>query len=159
VLRPRAAAGVRVIFAAHHLERDARLSDRVGIIKAGRMVAVGTIDDLRHTDQPSWVIAGPSPESWLASVPGAAVVPSADETNEASGRYVIEASPSTDDQAILRAALAAGPVREFAPLRPTLADIYRNEVAADSSAGGFDRRNPSSTSRPSASLTTGRGAR
>ena len=35
-----------------------------------------------------------------------------------------------DDQALLRAALSAGPVREFAPRRPHLADLFKDVVVA-----------------------------
>jgi ABC-2 type transport system ATP-binding protein len=35
-----------------------------------------------------------------------------------------------DDQAVLSAALATGPVHEFTRLRPTLAELYRDVVAS-----------------------------
>ncbi len=47
VLRERADAGVPVIFSSHELELVERLCDRVGIIDHGRMVACGTVDELR----------------------------------------------------------------------------------------------------------------
>src|SRR5690606_1673878 len=49
VLRERAQQGVPVIFSSHQLELVERLCDRVGIISGGRMVADGTIDELRAT--------------------------------------------------------------------------------------------------------------
>jgi ABC-2 type transport system ATP-binding protein len=124
VLRARAGAGVPVVFSSHQLDLVERLCDRVGIIKSGRMVAVGSIEELRRTERPQWVVDGPPPDQWLAGVSGATII-----TQDGS-RTILEAPEGTDDQAILRAALAAGPTREFAPVRPSLADIYRSEVAA-----------------------------
>ena len=47
VLREQAAAGKPVIFSSHQLELVERLSDRVGIIRHGQLVANGTVDELR----------------------------------------------------------------------------------------------------------------
>ena len=41
---------------------------------------------------------------------------------------VVDVAEGADDQAILRAALAAGPVREFGPRRPHLADLFKDVV-------------------------------
>ena len=45
VLRERAHAGAPVIFSSHQLDLVQRLCDRVGIIKAGRMVTVGSVEE------------------------------------------------------------------------------------------------------------------
>ena len=47
VLREKASAGVPVVFSSHQLDLVERLCDRVGIVSAGTMVAVGTVDELR----------------------------------------------------------------------------------------------------------------
>ena len=47
VLRDACARGVPVIFSSHQLDLVQRLCDRVGIIRQGRLVAEGTVDDLR----------------------------------------------------------------------------------------------------------------
>src|SRR5437764_5836850 len=49
VLRDEARAGIPVLFPSHQLELVEQLCDRVGIIRHGRMVAVGTVDELRQT--------------------------------------------------------------------------------------------------------------
>lgn len=127
VLRERAAAGVPVVFSSHQLELVERLCDRVGIIKTGRMVATGSIDELRSTEHPRWTVVGPRDGSWLAAVPGARVL------TQEGDRAVVE-TQSADGQEVLRAALAVGPVREFAPARPSLTDLYRHVVAAEEAA-------------------------
>ena len=48
-------AGVPVVFSSHQLALVEGLCDRVGIIRDGTMVAVGTIEELRRTGAPpSW---------------------------------------------------------------------------------------------------------
>ena len=47
VLLDKAAAGIPVVFSSHQLELVERLCHRVGIIRSGQMVAVGTVDELR----------------------------------------------------------------------------------------------------------------
>jgi ABC-2 type transport system ATP-binding protein len=37
----------------------------------------------------------------------------------------------TDDQIVLQAALATGPVHEFAHVRPSLTDLFRHLVGTD----------------------------
>jgi ABC-2 type transport system ATP-binding protein len=124
VLRERARAGVPVIFSSHQLDLVERLCDRVGIIKSGRMVAVGSIEELRTTDRPRWVVTGPPGPLWVPQVPGARVL------TQDGDRTVVETA-NGDGQEVLRAALAAGPVHEFAPSRPSLTDLFRHVVASE----------------------------
>ncbi|MGH3932087.1 MAG: ABC transporter ATP-binding protein [Pseudonocardiaceae bacterium] len=127
VLREKAAAGAPVIFSSHQLELVERLSDRVGIIASGRMVAVGAVAELRRPDDPEVIdVRGPADAGWALAVPGVEVLAQDDD------RTRIRLMPGTDDQSVLRAALAAGPVREFSRHRPTLAELYRDVVAAPS---------------------------
>ncbi len=137
VLRDRAQAGVPVVFSSHQLDLVERLCDRVGIIKDGAMVEVGTIDELRRTEQERWVVDGPPGATWIGAVPDARAV------SLEGSRTVVELVPggSTGDgtgdvpggreQAVLRAALAAGPVHEFALVRPSLTELYRDVVSAE----------------------------
>lgn len=143
VLRDQAAAGVPVMFSSHQLELVERLCDRVGIVRAGSMVAVGGIDELRRTPERRWVVDGPAPDLWLPRVPAARLVSSQPVPGAASAhRSVVEvADPGLVDvdQELLSAALAAGPVREFARVRPSLVDLYRHVVASDDSPATADR--------------------
>ncbi len=128
VLRDQAARGVPVMFSSHQLELVERLCDRVGIVRSGALVANGGIDELRTTPERRWLVEGPPPEAWLGAVPHARVVERHD------GRTLVEvANPAlTDvDQDLLRAALAAGPVRGFTLTRPSLVELYRHVVSTD----------------------------
>lgn len=133
VLREQAGAGVPVVFSSHQLDLVERLCDRVGIIRAGRMVAVGSIDVLRSTAPARWVVEVPgAPAGWARAVPGVRVI-----TDDGVRVTVEPVSPSAGaEQAVLRAALDHGRVREFAPVRPSLAEMYREVVADPAGAGG-----------------------
>ncbi|WP_034228686.1 DUF4162 domain-containing protein, partial [Actinotalea ferrariae] len=58
----------------------------------------------------------------LAGVPGVVAV------RAERGRLVVDLADDADDQAVLAAAQHAGAVREFAPVVPTLAEIFREVV-------------------------------
>ena len=126
VLRDKAATGVPVIFSSHQLELVERLCDRVGIISAGRMVAVGTVGELRERDAAAVVdVTGPAP-GWSDGLPGVETVSTGDSADGPVTR--IRLLPGTDDQEVLQAALATGPVREFRRWRPPLTELYRDVV-------------------------------
>src|SRR5215472_3939635 len=46
VIRRRVAEGCTVLLSTHYIEEAERVSDRIGIIDAGRMIAMGTLDQL-----------------------------------------------------------------------------------------------------------------
>ncbi len=48
MLRERVGAGCSVVMTTHILEVAERMADRVGVMSAGRLIAEGTLDDLRH---------------------------------------------------------------------------------------------------------------
>ncbi len=128
VLRDRADAGVPVLFSSHQLDLVERLCDRVGIIKEGSMVAIGSIDELRSRGGLRWQVEGPPADAgWTGSVPGARVV-----SSEGPLTVVEVDRPGEADaagQELLQAALAAGPVRAFGPVRPHLVELYRHAVS------------------------------
>jgi ABC-2 type transport system ATP-binding protein len=47
IMRERAAAGKTVFFSTHVMEVAEKLCDRVGIIKKGKLVFIGTIEELQ----------------------------------------------------------------------------------------------------------------
>lgn len=126
VLRERSESGVPVLFSSHQLDLVERLCDRVGIIRDGRMVEVGAIDELRRHEVPRWRVDGPPAQEWAPGLDGVRVL-----SQEGSVSVVeLDAPGDAPEQPVLAAALAAGPVREFAPERPTLTELYRHVVSA-----------------------------
>ena len=123
VLREQADAGLPVIFSSHELELVERLCDRVGIIDLGKMVAIGTVAELRAGGQERrWIDVPGAPDDWEVGVPGVRLA-QADGT-----RRLFELDPGVDDQALLQAALNTGPVRQFERVEPTLGEIFRNVI-------------------------------
>jgi ABC-2 type transport system ATP-binding protein len=124
VLREAADARVPVVFSSHQLDLVERLCDRVGIISAGRMVAVGTVEELRSGGVERIDVVGPQGTDWASGLHGVSVVSSA------GGRTRVQLENGASDQEVLHAALAAGPVHEFARFRPPLTELYRDVVTA-----------------------------
>jgi ABC-2 type transport system ATP-binding protein len=126
VLRERAGRGVPVMFSSHQLDLVERLCDRVGIVRQGRLVAAGTVDSLRAGGPDELVVRAPAaPPGWASSLPGVTVLDrNAEVTRLALG-------DGADDQAVLRAALATGPVHDFAHVRPSLTDLFRHIVSQE----------------------------
>jgi ABC-2 type transport system ATP-binding protein len=50
---------------------------------------------------------------------------------EEGPRWLLELADGTDEQAVLRAALATGPVREFRRDRRTLTQLFRNVMSGN----------------------------
>lgn len=126
VLRERAAAGIPVIFSSHQLELVERLCDRVGIIRSGQMVACGTVAELRASSGVQLVVDVPNaPAGWADQLPGVEIL------DIHNGLTRLSIAEGVDDQAVLRAALATGPVREFSRHAPSLAELFRNVVTED----------------------------
>jgi ABC-2 type transport system ATP-binding protein len=126
VLRDQAANGVPVVFSSHQLELVERLCESVVLIDRGRIVADGRIADLRGADPRRLVrveVAGAG-SAWLAALEGVRVVePLADGA-------VVELTDGASPDRLLDAARAAGSVRTFAVVQPSLPDIFRRMVAA-----------------------------
>jgi ABC-2 type transport system ATP-binding protein len=122
-LRERCDAGVPVIFSSHQLELVERICDRVGIVRGGRMVACGSVDELRAGSPVSLVVDAPNaPAGWADALSGVTVV------KRQGARTTLRLAEGADDQAVLKAALATGPVREFARQLPSLTELFRHVV-------------------------------
>ena len=130
VLREQAARGVPVVFSSHQLDLVERICDRVGIIRSGQMVAVGSVAELTaHAAVQLAVTAPEAPHGWAHNVPGVRVI------SENGSGTVVELGADTDDQKVLAAALATGPVTEFSRRRRTLAELFRSAVTETAGAG------------------------
>jgi len=130
VLRERVDNGAAVVFSSHQLDLVERLCDAVGIIRAGRIIADGTVADLRgDSGRQHYRVEVIAPDGWLdqvlAAVPGATAVHDGSRGDSA----LIELPPDGDDQALLAAAARTGRIRRFGPAEPTLADLFREAVA------------------------------
>ncbi len=137
VLLERARDGVPVVFSSHQLELVERLCDAVAIIDGGRLVAAGRVADLRSTNGRSLLrvrVDAPDDVDWTVGLTGITV-----HGRDVEGD-IVELLDGTDDQDVLAAAQAAGRVRAFGEVRPTLTELYREVVqqrgVAATTAGG-----------------------
>ena len=121
LLREKVAAGVGVLFSSHQLDLVDRLCDELVILRAGRVVAAGEPGQLRRERGGSrYQLRTDADLDWLSGVPGVQVV-----ERRADG-VVLELAGGPDvDQRVLAEALRRGPVRSFAPLLPTLSDLFQ----------------------------------
>lgn len=125
VLRERARDGATVIFSSHQLELVEKLCDRVGIVSRGRIVAEGTIDELRTSDTVDYEIT-------VSGTPDfAAAGLSARREGEDSWLVTIDPADVEAEQRALKVAQAAGPVHEFRRMRPHLTELFRGVVSSD----------------------------
>ncbi|WP_345751634.1 ABC transporter ATP-binding protein [Microbacterium rhizophilus] len=123
VLQERAAAGVSVLFSSHQLDVVERLCDDLVIIAGGTIRANGSRDDLRarHATR-RFELVSSSDAGWLRDEPGI-------EVTEFDGGYaVFDAADDAAAQRVLRGALDRGDVAAFSPVRPTLAQIFKEVI-------------------------------
>jgi ABC-2 type transport system ATP-binding protein len=124
ILRAEADAGKPVVLSSHQLDIVERVCDRVGIINHGQMVATGTVDELiERGPLRFWVDAPGAGAGWYDPVPGTSLV------EQDGSRWLVQLDDGADDQAVLRAALATGPVREFRRDRPALTQLFRDVMS------------------------------
>ncbi|NYJ06186.1 ABC transporter ATP-binding protein [Petropleomorpha daqingensis] len=118
-------AGVPVLFSSHQLDLVERLCDSVGILARGRMVAAGTVEELRRREAGRLlrVVVPDAGPGWAAHLPGVRVV------SQQGGDTLLELDPATDDQQVLAAALETGRVTHFAWREPSLVELFREAVA------------------------------
>jgi ABC-2 type transport system ATP-binding protein len=124
-LLSQAREGVPVVFSSHQLDLVERLCDSVGILAHGRMVATGTVDELRRREAGRLlrVVVPDAASHWAGAIPGVRVV------SEQAGDTVLQLADGTDDQKVLAAALGTGRVTHFAWQQPTLVELFREAVA------------------------------
>jgi ABC-2 type transport system ATP-binding protein len=125
-LLDQARAGVPVVFSSHQLDLVERLCDSVGILARGRMVATGTVEELRRREAGRLlrVVVPDAGPYWAADLPDVRIV------SVQAGDTVLELDAGADDQAVLAAALRTGRVTHFAWQQPTLVELFREAVAA-----------------------------
>jgi ABC-2 type transport system ATP-binding protein len=112
-----------MVFSSHQLDLVERICDRVGIVRNGQMVASGSVDELRAGGAVRLVVHAPkAPAEWADGLRGVIV------RGRDGEKTVLDLEPDADDQIVLKAALATGPVHEFAHRLPSLADLFRNVV-------------------------------
>ncbi|MGH2896163.1 MAG: ABC transporter ATP-binding protein [Solirubrobacteraceae bacterium] len=122
VLRELAADGAAILFSSHQLELVERICRRVEILDSGRVLASGTLRELRHRFPAQVRVKVDAPPDWARAIPGTEVVGTDEEG------VVLVVDPGADPQSILYAAQAAGPVEHFGFESSGLIDLYRRLI-------------------------------
>jgi ABC-2 type transport system ATP-binding protein len=127
VLASEARAGKCVLFSSHQLDLVEDLCESVVIIDRGRVVTSGTVDELTTAGRPRLVVrvAGDRDGAWARALAGVTV----SENDGGALRLVLAEGGGADAQSVLRAAMAAGPVTEFAVRRRRLSEVFREAVS------------------------------
>jgi ABC-2 type transport system ATP-binding protein len=130
VLAEQAARGVPVLFSSHQLELVERLCEAVAIVKDGRLVASGRVEELRERGARARRLVRVELDGaggaggWADGVTGARVV------RRLARGALLELDAAGDPDAVLDAARGAGRVTHFSLERPSLAELFREAVAA-----------------------------
>lgn len=119
LLREHTARGVPVLFSSHQLDLVERLCDHLVVLARGRVVAGGTVDDLRRRGRVLHRLVVGTDAGWVRGLAGVHVI----DVDGPTALLDLERPESTD--AVLREALSRGSVREFAEVVPSLSEIYR----------------------------------
>lgn len=111
--------GVPVLFSSHQLELVERLCHQIVILRKGRVLAAGSVDELRSSGPTRHSLVAAGDLGWLRGEAGVTVV-------ALDGpRAQVEFADETIAQRILAEAMARGPVHSFGPIVRPLSDFYR----------------------------------
>ncbi len=100
-------AGTTILLTTHYLDEAEQLADRVGVIIGGRIVAVGTVDDLGAEQRRTAVV------SWR---------------DEHGQHQPVDAGPDAVSSSSSRSS-CGGPVPDLEVRRPDLEDVYLSMIA------------------------------
>jgi ABC-2 type transport system ATP-binding protein len=124
VLRDLIHEGCSIILTTHYLEEAEALADRVAVVTHGRLVAGGTVDEIRaHVSRKSILCRSSLPLETMRAWPEVQQV-----TEESGRRHIV----TRDAETVLRLLLAAdGDVRDIEVHRAGLAEAFAEITASN----------------------------
>ena len=115
-----AADDVTVLVSSHLLSEVEQVCTHVGVMHVGKLVAQGTMDELRRTQQPRVVVETADPAAAARTLTELGLAPVASE-----GRHVSALVGTAEPEKVLAALVHAGvPVRQFTLAAPGLEDVF-----------------------------------
>lgn len=111
--------GIPVLFSSHQLDLVERLANQVVVLAKGKVVAKGTVSDLREAATHRHRLVASGDLLWLDGSPWV------EELAVSGDVATFQLASESAAQALLSEALSRTQVREFGPIIPTLSDIYR----------------------------------
>ena len=119
--------GAGVVFSSHQLELVERICDEVVIIRAGRVVAAGTVAELSAGRRRSLAMTTTRPpQEWLPAGHELLSVAAAGAAYES----VVGLPDGADAAEAVRSAVAAGELLACTPVETSLSEIFREVVAS-----------------------------
>jgi ABC-2 type transport system ATP-binding protein len=115
--------GATVLLSSHILAEAEALSDRISIIRAGRVVQSGTLAELRHLTRTTVIAETERPATGIADVTGV------HEPEFHGGRVTFDVDSDHLDAAV--SALAALGVRSLAAHPPTLEELFLRQYGEE----------------------------
>ncbi|MEV6941135.1 ATP-binding cassette domain-containing protein [Streptomyces sp. NPDC051172] len=124
VLRDKAAQGVPVLFSSHQLDLVEQLCDRVSIVRAGHLVACGSLEELRPTEASGhvYVEVEGAGEDWPAGCTTTAGFQAYQQG------VLVDLAVGHTENDLLVEAMRHGTVRQMRRQIPSLADLFRDLV-------------------------------
>jgi ABC-2 type transport system ATP-binding protein len=118
--------GRTILFSTHQMEAAEALCESLAIVDQGRVVAGGTLGELKRTSRARTLrlgVEGETMPTWLGALPGVAAM------RPGAGFAELELTPDTEPSAILAAAVARGAsVTRFEVAEPSLEAIFIEKV-------------------------------
>jgi ABC-2 type transport system ATP-binding protein len=121
------ASGATVLLSSHILSEVEQLCDRVTIIRAGRTVETGSLNDLRHLTRTRFSAVTGQDVAAIAALPGV------HDANREGEKLVFDVD--TDSLAPVLAALAASGVGGLTVAPPSLEDLFLRHYGDDLARG------------------------
>jgi ABC-2 type transport system ATP-binding protein len=119
LLREEVTPEVPVLFSSHQLDLVERLCDDLVVLSRGKVVAAGSVADLSAGSTTTYRLVVDGDAGWLRDVRGIRV------RDVAGGTAIFDVDDPAAEQVVLQTAFGRGPVREFAPERVALSDVFR----------------------------------
>jgi ABC-2 type transport system ATP-binding protein len=124
VIREVASQGRAVLFSSHQLDLVERLCDRIVIVDAGKVLAGGTLAELRARVPQRLRVQVATGGDWWADLDHSHVL-----SHDGQG-VLFDIRPGDDTEEVVRAATAAGPLQFFGFESGGLTELYRELVSA-----------------------------
>jgi ABC-2 type transport system ATP-binding protein len=123
LLRDEVSPDVPVLFSSHQLELVERLCDDLVILSEGRLVAAGTVEELRGRQEARFrvTLAGDQDTGWLRDLPGIDVL-------DATGSSALLSIGDRAPEDVLAEIAGRARVAEFASVVRPLSEVYREVV-------------------------------
>jgi ABC-2 type transport system ATP-binding protein len=119
-------AGRTILFSTHQMEAAEALCESLAIVDRGRVVAGGTLAELKRSSRARTVLLGVEGETipvWLGALPGVVAM------RPRAGYAELELAPGTEPTAVLAAVLARGAhVTRYELAEPSLEAIFIEKV-------------------------------